>query len=185
LSLPSSSTFRRGPLVAFAAVNAATASVSIVVSLSRLPVVLRHDIGILAVRLVHPLSIAKLTNRHHATHNFATPSHRRRTTAALRQTNSPAARFGRWVVPIGSNRACADGTFIIFQTSASVPKKGAAMPRLPDVKCPKCSETMRQTDLSSAARTARSYEECLRKCEKCEVGASNANDSSSVTLTCR
>lgn len=56
------------------------------------------------------------------------------------------------------------------------------MPRLPDVKCPKCSETMRQTDLSSAARTARSYKECLRKCEKCEVGASNAKEPQSVTF---
>ena len=41
---------------------------------------------------------------------------------------------------------------------------------------------MGQTDLSSAVRTARRYEDCLRKCEKCEVGASNANDSNSVTF---
>jgi hypothetical protein len=45
---------------------------------------------------------------------------------------------------------------------------GADMPRLPEVKCPKCNETMGQTDLSSAVWTARRYEDCLRECESCD-----------------
>jgi hypothetical protein len=56
------------------------------------------------------------------------------------------------------------------------------MPRLPDVQCPKCNETMRQTDLVSSVRAARRYDDCLRKCEKCEVGASNVERTNSVTF---
>ncbi len=59
------------------------------------------------------------------------------------------------------------------------------MPRLPEVKCPKCNETMGQTDLSSAVRTARRYEDCLRECESCEIGASNAKELQSVTFICK
>ncbi len=41
---------------------------------------------------------------------------------------------------------------------------------------------MRQTDLSSLVRAARRYEDCLRKCERCDIGASNAKKPRSVTF---
>jgi hypothetical protein len=59
------------------------------------------------------------------------------------------------------------------------------MPRLPEVNCPKCNETLRQVDVSGAVRVARTYENCLRKCEKCEIGASNAKEPQSVTFICK
>jgi subtilase-type serine protease len=68
-----------------------------------------------------------------------------------------------------SSNVAVDGTLDLFHSS----------------KCPKCNETMGQTDLSSPVRAARCYEYCLRKCEECGIGASNVEGPNFVTFIYR
>ena len=61
------------------------------------------------------------------------------------------------------------------------------MSRLPDAKCPECGELIRdcRPDAAGRAPVATGYEACLRRCDKCGVGVSNAKDKDAIVVIYR
>lgn len=61
------------------------------------------------------------------------------------------------------------------------------MARLPPVQCPKCGRTVESVEFMpnarGGARRASDYESCLRRCEICSIGLSNANTADLDRLT--
>ena len=55
------------------------------------------------------------------------------------------------------------------------------MTHLPSLICPACHDSIASVDFFGRAPTATRFEDCLRRCEPCRVGASNAADPNSVT----
>jgi hypothetical protein len=51
---------------------------------------------------------------------------------------------------------------------------GGRSPVLPDSPCPKCGATLSARPWSGSPASATSFDECLRRCEPCGVGLSNA-----------
>lgn len=56
------------------------------------------------------------------------------------------------------------------------------MTHLPSLICPECHDSIASADFLGRAPTATRFEDCLRRCESCRVGASNAADPGSVTF---
>ena len=55
------------------------------------------------------------------------------------------------------------------------------MPQLPSLKCPGCSRPIAATESIDRAPIATQFDDCLRRCEPCGIGASNAADPEAVT----
>lgn len=53
------------------------------------------------------------------------------------------------------------------------------MPFLPRLRCPKCGKTIHGIDAKEVP-PAEKYEDCLRRCNKCRIGASNAKNPAKV-----
>ncbi len=53
------------------------------------------------------------------------------------------------------------------------------MPFLPRLRCPKCGKTIHGIDAKEVP-PAEKYEDCLRHCNKCRIGASNAKNPAKV-----
>ncbi len=53
------------------------------------------------------------------------------------------------------------------------------MPFLPRLLCPKCGKTIHGVNAKEVP-PAEKYEDCLRRCNKCRVGASNAKNPAKV-----
>jgi len=49
---------------------------------------------------------------------------------------------------------------------------------LPKIKCPNCGELIFST--TGIIKSAYSYNDCLRRCEKCEIGFSNSKNNPTV-----
>ena len=55
------------------------------------------------------------------------------------------------------------------------------MPQLPSLKCPRCSRPIAATESIDRVPMATQFDNCLRRCEPCGIGASNAADPEAVT----
>jgi len=55
------------------------------------------------------------------------------------------------------------------------------MPELPSVTCPRCQRPLAAVKTFDKIIVTRKFEDCLRRCEPCGVGASNAADPNRVT----
>jgi hypothetical protein len=57
----------------------------------------------------------------------------------------------------------------------------ASMRRLPPLICPNCDDVMTEMQCIGQIPTATSFESCIRRCERCRVGASNTSNRKAVT----
>lgn len=55
------------------------------------------------------------------------------------------------------------------------------MPQLPSLICPNCHGPISSVESIDRAPMATQFDDCLRRCEPCEIGASNAADPDAVT----
>jgi hypothetical protein len=59
------------------------------------------------------------------------------------------------------------------------------MSQLPALICPFCHRSIAGIECPGQVSPARRFDDCLRRCERCGIGASNTADSKAVTFICR